>query len=199
LFGSALRRVGRVRGRLLRQLVRDAGADIVDLLGGQAEDRRHRAFAGRHGRLHELPAGAHGADGVSKAEGPSSDMRGVFAQRVARGVAHGESTRSQLRLEHAVGRDGNRQDRRLGMLGQLELVLGAVEDDLRQRKAERVVGFFEDGARGGRSVIQRAAHADGLRSLAREKKCEDGCCGGSCFHAHPQDCIGSESRVISDK
>jgi len=67
---------------------------------------------------------------------------------------------------------------RKGVLGELEVVFGAFEDDLRERELERVVGFLEDGAGGGEGVVEGAAHAYGLRALAGEEECELDCGSG---------------------
>src|ERR1700761_8972227 len=83
---------------------------------------------------------------------------------------NGQAARFQLRLQNPQGCDGDGQDRGLGMLGALELVLRTFEDDLRERKAEGVIGLFEDRASCGKSIVQCTAHADGLRTLAGKEE-----------------------------
>ena len=152
------------------ELVGDAGADVVDALGGEAEDGGHGAKTGGDGGLHELAAGADGADGVGEGEGAGGDVGGVLAEGVAGGEGDGEVAGLQLGLEDAEDGDGGGEDRGLGVLGELELVLGALEDELGEGKAKGVVGFLEDGARGGGGVVEGSAHADDLGALAWEEE-----------------------------
>ena len=77
-------------------------------------------------------------------------------------------------FEYAEGGDGDGEDGGLGVLGELEGVFGAVEDDVGEAKAEGFVGFLEDGAGGGVGVVEGAAHADGLRALAGKEECDGG-------------------------
>jgi hypothetical protein len=77
-------------------------------------------------------------------------------------------------LEDAEGGDGDGEDGGLGVLGELESVFGAVEDDVGEAKAEGVVGFFEDGAGGGVGVVEGAAHTYGLRALAGKEEGDGG-------------------------
>jgi hypothetical protein len=93
---------------------------------------------------------------------------------VTGGEADAQAARLEFRFQHAQRGDGDGQDRGLGVLGELQLVFGPFEDNLGERKAERVIGLVKDRARGGRGVIERAAHADGLRALAGKEKCECG-------------------------
>ena len=102
------------------------------------------------------------------------DVGGVLAEGVAGGVGDGEVAGVELGLEDAEGGDGDGEDGGLGVLGELEGVFGAVEDDVGECEAEGVVGFFEDGAGGGVGVVEGAAHAYGLRALAGEEECDGG-------------------------
>ncbi len=126
-----------------------------DEAGIEAEDGGHCAFACGDGLLHVLAAGANGADGVGEAEGSGGDVGGVFAKAVARG----EGGLNAAFGEDSCGGDGDGQDRRLGMLGELELVFGALEDELREGEAEGFVGFVEDGASDGKVIVEVAAHS----------------------------------------
>ena len=56
------------------------------------------------------------------------------------------------------------------MLGELELVFGAFEDEFGEGEAEGVVGLVEEGAGGGEVVVEVAAHAYGLGALAGEEE-----------------------------
>ncbi len=124
----------------------DSGAGGFDVGEVEAEDGGHSALAGRDGGLHELAAGADGADGVGEGEGLGGDVGGVLAERVARGVGDGEIAGVEFGLEDAEGGDGDGEDGGLGVLGELEGVFGAVEDDVGEGEVEGVVGLLEDGA-----------------------------------------------------
>ena len=158
--------LGLGRGRERGELVGDLGADGLDELGGEAKDGSHCAFSGRDGLLHVLAAGAHGADGVGEGQGPGGDVGGVFAE----GMAGGEGGMDAAFGEDARGGDGDGQDRGLRVLGELELVFGALEDELREGEAEGLVGLFEDGSSDGEVVVEIAAHPYGLGALAREEE-----------------------------
>ena len=105
-------------------------------------------------------------------------MGGVLAEGVAGGEGDGEVAGGELGLEDAEGGDGDGEDGGLGVLGELEGLFGAFEDDVGEGEAEGVVGFFEDGAGGGVGVVEGAAHADGLRALAGEEESDGGCAHG---------------------
>src|SRR5262249_57769084 len=78
-------------------------------------------------------------------------------------------------LEAALGAGGGggharREDGRLRVRGERELAVWALEHYAPQIEAERRVGVVEDRARGGRGVVERLAHADGLRTLPGEQE-----------------------------
>ena len=58
------------------------GARLRDLLGVEAEDRRHRAVADRHRLLHVAAAPAHEPQRVGKRERARRDVGGVLAEAV---------------------------------------------------------------------------------------------------------------------
>ncbi len=122
--------------------------------------------SGGDGLLHVAAAGADGADGVGEGEGSGGDVGGVFAE----GMAGGEGGVDAVFGEDAGGGDGDGEDGGLGVLGELELVFGAFEDELGEGEAEGFVGLVEDGAGDGEVVVEIAAHADGLRALAGEEE-----------------------------
>ena len=76
---------------------------------------------------------------IGKAERSGGDVGGIFAEAVSGDVA---GRVSHLR-EHATRGDGDGQYRRLGDLGQLELVFRTFQAQLRELVAERRVGFVE--------------------------------------------------------
>ena len=90
-------------------------------------------------------------------------------------MAGGEGGLDAAFGKHAGGGDGDGEDRGLRVLGELELVFGAFEDELGEREAEGFVGLVEDGAGGGEVVVEVAAHADGLRALAGKEEGWFGC------------------------
>ena len=69
--------------------------------------------------------------------------------------------------EHGAG---VREDRGLGVVGEGELVLGALPHEAGERDAERVIDGGEGVARGGKPLGEILAHADLLRALAREEQ-----------------------------
>ena len=58
-------------------------------------------------------------------------------------------------FEHGVDRGRDREDRRLRVLGELELIVGTFEAELRDRKSERGVDVVEDAARGRETSRRR--------------------------------------------
>ena len=66
------------------------------------------------------------------------------------------------------GRDARRQDRRLGVRGQLQVGLGPLEAEPRQREAEGPVRLLEGGPALGKGLAELLPHPDHLRALAGE-------------------------------
>ena len=95
----------------------------------EADDRGHRAVAARARRLHQPAALADEAEAVGERDHLGGDEGGVLAHR----VAGGERRRRRLDAEprpalaerREVG-DRGREERRLGVLGPVELVGRAV-------------------------------------------------------------------------
>jgi hypothetical protein len=85
-------------------------------------------------------------------------------------VPRDEGRRESTRREQPGRGGADREDRRLGVLGERELILGAVENDAAQRLAERGVGLGERLTAERLGVGQRAAHADLLRTLAGKEE-----------------------------
>lgn len=156
--GDGVGRGGLDELKLEAKLVGGAGAELGDLFGGKTEDGCHGSLTGGDGFLHEAATGADGADGVGEGEGSGYDVGGVLAEGVAGGHGGGETVFG----EDASGGDGDGEDRGLGVLGELEEVVGAVEDDFGECEAEGFVGFVKDGLGGREGVVEGAAHADGL-------------------------------------
>ena len=72
--------------------------------------------------------------------------------------------------EDPGGGYGDGEDGGLGVLGELELVFGAFEDESGEREAEGFICFFKDGFGGGEVVVEVSAHPNVLGSLAGEEK-----------------------------
>ena len=85
-------------------------------------------------------------------------------------MACGEGGLNASISEDARGGDGDGEDRRLGVLGELELVFGALEDELREGKSEGFIGFVEGGASDGKVVVEVASHSYGLGALTGEEE-----------------------------
>ena len=110
-------------------------------------------------------------------------MRRILAQAVAghkAGLGH-------VSLENPQRRDRYRENRRLGDLGQAQLLFRSVEAELRQFIAERFIGLFKSLPRDGIVFRQLFAHAHGLGTLAGKNEC-DLFCGGLCW-------VGSGERL----
>src|SRR5258705_8412003 len=90
-------------------------------------------------------------------------------------VGHASTDLLRDGLHHRLEqRDARREDGRLRDRGVIEALRRACETDLGQLVAEHAVSFFKDGARDRGGLVHVAAHADGLRALPRENKCESG-------------------------
>ena len=79
---------------------------------------------------------------------------------------------AELDLQHAHHRDRDRHQRRLGILGQGQLILGTFPHQHEQRLAQRVIHLVEHLARRGEGAGQGPAHADGLAALSGEEEGE---------------------------
>jgi hypothetical protein len=127
----------------------------------ETENRRHCPLPHRHGLLHVAATIAHQPDGILKSQRAGGDVRGIFAQAV---------TGDEGRLQAAPGKqppggNAHRQDRRLRVLGELQPLGRAVENQLAQRFAERRVGFGKGPGANLELIGERLAHAHRLRSL----------------------------------
>ena len=191
---GALRSAGRARGRgarhrggvagddgLLRRVEVGRGHDLslrrlaargLDFFRSQADDRGHRADSRRNRLLHERAAQAHDSNRVGERESSGGDVGGVFAERMARREGRSLQPLREPRFEIPERGDRMRQDRRLSVRGQLELLLRALEAQPRQRKPQRRIGLLEDPPRGVRRIEQGLAHPDRLRALPGKEKRE---------------------------
>ena len=141
---------------------------LAEALVGEADDCRHRAVWRRC--LHLLAAFADEPHTVGEREDAGSDHRAVLAHRVA-GVEGGSEVSDRagcnlgLRERVQVG-DRRRQDRRLRVDGQIELVGRTFEAERRDRLIERLIGSAKGGRSSRGGLSERLAHTDVLRTLA---------------------------------
>jgi hypothetical protein len=156
------------------------GAGGLDIFIFQPDDGRHRTLAGGNRGLHGVAADAQQPRGVGNREHAGRAQGGVFAERMAGDIACRLCKLEAACLKHAHQRHGDRHQRRLGIGGQGQSVLGAFEDHRRELFAERRIDLVKDRPGFGKSGSQVLAHANGLAALPR--KCE--CCG----HVFGSDC-----------
>ena len=142
------------------------------------DQRGHAAGADRHGLLHEPPARAHDLRRLGGREAADADDGAVLAEGVA---GHEIAPRGAVLLEHRVQRGRDGEDRRLRVLGELELIVRTFEAELRDREAEGGVDVVEDAARGRILLGDVPAHAGVLTPLAGEDE------GGVVFHGGADD------------
>jgi len=142
------------------------GAGFGYLGGGEREDGGHCTLARGDGELHGAAAGLDGADGVGKAEGAGGDV----GRPLAEGVPGGESGVNSGLGEDARNGDADGEDGRLGVFGEAELFLWAVEEDAAEGEAEGFIGLGEGGGGDGEGLGEGAAHADGLGALAGKEE-----------------------------
>ena len=166
-FGIARdhRLIGRVdvRGDREARLLRRLRACRLDLLGGEAEHGSHRPRPLLTRLLHQLAAPPHQLGRFGRGQRGRRDVRRVLAERMPRGGHWFTRLRSDDR-EH---RGAVREYRRLRVLRRGEVLFGALEHELRQRRAERFVDCAEDVACRWKPLRQIFPHADFLRALPR--------------------------------
>ena len=162
-----------------RVAVRDAEDAVLGRLGDElrepgvveADDRGHAAFTTGTGRLHQLAAGAHESHGVGEVQRAGGDERRVLPHRVAGGEGRVRDVHREgiPALAHGleIGDRGGDQ-RRLGVLGPVQLLLGTLPGEARDGLAQRLVRGSEDGGGGRGGLGEGAAHADELAALAGE-------------------------------
>src|SRR5262245_43750352 len=143
-------------------------ASFSDFRRVNSQDRRHRANADRNYFLHQLAAKANQSSRVTQTKSAGRDQRGVFAEAVAR---------DEIRFyaffkKNARRGDGHRQDRRLGVRRELQILFRAVKAKLAQTESQRLIGFGECVARGGEVFSQVAPHSDALGTLTWKDECE---------------------------
>ena len=108
---------------------RGAGDQLGQTGVVEADERGHRAVAALAGGLHQPAALAHEPDAVLEREGAGGDEGGVLAHRVTRDERRhvlGQAVGGPALAQRGEDRDRGGEDRRLGVLGQVEPVGRAV-------------------------------------------------------------------------
>ena len=184
LHGGLVARHHNLAGRVVvrggADLAVDGGfaGDFLRLIEIEPEQGSHRTFAHRHGLLHRLTADLEKACRIGQGQRAGSGERGIFPERMAGDIARGVADADlALLLQHGDHRHANRHQRGLGVLGQGEHIVRALEHELGQVLLQRLVDLAEDLARLGEGRGQFLAHADGLGALPRKHVCP--------AHAHP--------------
>ena len=117
------------------------GLGLTARLGHQrrveCKNGRHGALPLGDGKLHGSAARLHSAHRVAKAERAGGNVCRPLAQRMPRGKRRVNA----LLGEHPPHGDADRQDCRLSVLGEAKVFFRALEDQLRERKAQRLVGL----------------------------------------------------------
>src|SRR5439155_23500854 len=117
--------------------------------------------------LHVLAALANQTQRVRK----SQAARGGQARLFTQAVTSYKIWRDALLPKHRESRHGDGEQRGLRIGGQLQLVFRTLETEAGNRKAQRLVGFFEDAPRGRIGLPQTLPHSRRLRALAGKEKC----------------------------
>ena len=137
-------------------------ADRARFVDRRPDQRGHPAGADRHGVLHEPAAHAHDLRGLGRRQAADADDRAVLAEGVA---GHDVAPGRAAFFEHGVNRGRHGENRRLRVLGELELIVGTFEAELRDREAERGVDVVEDAARGRERLGDVLPHSGVLAPL----------------------------------
>ena len=125
----------------------------------EADERGHRAVAALAGRLHQLAATTDEADAVLERQDAGRDERRVLAHRMAGGEGRGRGLETGGRpalAERLEDRDRGREQRRLGVLGEVEAIGRTVPGEPADR--------FEPRAASAAPQAAAAAGDDAARS-----------------------------------
>ena len=143
-------------------------ANRLHLFHRRPDQRRHSARADRHGFLHESSALMNDRRCFRRRQSADAHDRAVFAE----GVAGDEVASGGAALfEHRVNRSRHRENCRLRVLRQLQLILGTIEAEVRDRVAERGVDVIEHAPRRRKRLGDIAPHAGVLAPLPGKNEC----------------------------
>ena len=155
------RRMANCAGEI--KVARRLSGDLHDRPKIEADDGGHRALSHRHGLLHGLPAQTQKTRCVLQRQRPGGAESRIVAERMAGDVGRAPGDiEAGLGLQNPQSGDARGHQRRLGVGGQREFALGALEHQPRQVLGERRVDPREHLARHGIFVSERLAHADRL-------------------------------------
>src|SRR6185436_6775034 len=135
------------------------------------DDRGHPAFATGAGALHLAATLADEPERLGEWHDPGRDEGAVLAHRMPGGESRRGGVDAEARPLLAQGGeigDRGRQEGRLRVHGEVELLGRPLEREVADGLAERGVGFREDGRGGRRGGGEGLAHAHRLRTLAWE-------------------------------
>ena len=145
-----------------------AAADFYDFVAVQAQNSSHAAFAYRNSLLHELAAFVNNAYSVSKFQSAGVYQCAVFAQA----VASSDIAAYAMLLQNCCTSSAGSQDSGLGVSGQLQVFSRTFEAHFADGIAKSVISLFKNLFYNRIFIIKSFAHANGLRTLAREYECD---------------------------
>ncbi len=156
------------------------GADLTpggldgDLAGDvdvETEQCRHRPLADRHRLLHRLAAAFDEARRLGRGQRAGCRKGRVLAQRMAGDIGGlPGDVEPRFARQDAHRRETDREQRGLGVLGQHQVALGALEHQPREVLRQGVVDLLEQKARRREGLGQRPTHAGRLRALPGKHK-----------------------------
>ena len=147
------------------------GEDGFDLLHAQPQNRCHGPFANGYRRLHGLAAQAQQFGRVGNRQRTHGRQRGIFAQRVTSDKAAMVLERdAEFSFQRPNRCQRDRHQRRLGVLGQLQIIVRAFEHQRRKVLAQGFINFIKDRAGRWKGLGKVFAHSDFLAALTGEHK-----------------------------
>ena len=141
----------------------------------EADQRGHRAVAALSRRLHQPAALADEPDAVGEVEGAGRDEGRVLAHRVTGDERRGrrrEAVGSPSLAQRRQDRDRGREDRRLGVLGQVEAVGRAVPGQLADRFPRAASAAAKTAAAAGEASARVRPIPTDLGALAGTDVCK---------------------------
>ena len=159
----------------------------------EADDRGHAALATGARRLHPAAALADEADGVGEIERAGGDEGRVLAHRVAGGEGGVGSVDLELRpavTERRQVCDRGGQQRGLGVLGPVQVLLRSLPREAREGLAERLIGGAKTAAAAGDASARARPMPTDWRALAGEDE-------GDAVSSAPS--VAGEARVQAAK
>src|SRR5438477_2985553 len=131
-------------------------AHFLERLQRECQYCRHRPHSDWYRFLHVFAAFGDGSYRVAKAQGSRRYMRGVFAEAMPRNILWLHA----FFRKHTLSSDGNRKNRGLSDLGELQLVFRTFKTKLGKRITKRAIGFRKRLACHAISLGKLLAHSD---------------------------------------